>query len=36
VFPIMPLTALFFILLIYRALGIWRSRNVAPSPVFNQ
>jgi len=36
VFPIMPLTAAFFLLLIYRAIGIWRSRNGFPSPVSNQ
>ena len=36
VFPIMPLTSCFFILLMYQAIAIWRSRNGFPSPVSNQ
>jgi hypothetical protein len=34
--PIMPLTSCFFVLLIYRALAIWRSRNGVPSAVSSQ
>lgn len=36
VFPIMPLTSCFFILLIYQAIALWRSRSGLPSPVSNQ
>jgi hypothetical protein len=34
--PVMPLTSCFFVLLIYRALAIWRSRDAVPSPVSSQ
>jgi hypothetical protein len=36
VFPIMPLTSCFFILLIYQAITLWRDRSGLPSPVSNQ
>jgi hypothetical protein len=36
VFPIMPLTAAFFLLLICRAFGVWRIRNGLPSSVSNR
>ena len=29
--PVMPLTSCFFILLIYRAIALWRSRNALPA-----
>ena len=34
--PVMPLTSCFFVLLIYRAIAIWRSRDGVPSPVSTQ
>jgi hypothetical protein len=36
VFPIMPLSACFFILLIYEAIFVWRSRNGFSSSAFTQ
>jgi hypothetical protein len=32
-FPVMPLTTCFFLLLIYQAIVTWRKRNGVPSPV---
>jgi hypothetical protein len=34
--PVMPLTSCFFILLIYRAVAVWRNRNEFSSPAFTQ
>jgi hypothetical protein len=34
--PVMPLTSCFLILLIYRAIAIWRNRNEFASPAFTQ
>lgn len=34
--PVMPLTSCFFILLIYRAIAVWRNRNEFSSPAFTQ
>ena len=36
IFPIMPLTSCFFILLIYQAIAIWRNRRGFPSPIPDQ
>jgi hypothetical protein len=36
IFPIMPMTSCFFILLIYQAIAIWRNRSGFPTPVSNQ
>jgi hypothetical protein len=34
VFPVMPLSTCFFILLIYEAIAVWRNRNGLSSPAF--